>query len=456
MFVSLSEIADVSLGFKSLQNNFYYLDEETIKCYDIDARFCTPIVRLRDMDSSKFFQNPVIKQWLFVCRSKINDLRGTGALEYIEAMADQRATKKKQSGKSQTIREALEAQGSPTWYAPKARPKKQHIWLRKGINSVFSPYLFTKATSVDQRLNSIVPISDINWRELAAALTTSLFSFSLEINGSASMGAGVLEVTTTKMKTYPVLNIRQLSMKQRANLISLAESVWNTEAPIDWSCPTSTPGSKLVALDKWLLDVIGSKVPVTKLYNDLREACHSRVTIPSYKRKKIKKKQQYNIETVAQGITKIVGVQVQSHNFPDDFIENGELDIHLTFDRSSLRSIMILPLMDLYEINIINSNGESVFMESYSRPVSESIIRSLLWGRSTFSVKDDRDLMDMAVTNFMNFILDIEKKIDEMVTESALGTGYEMRLKDEVYKQLGIHPLAGSKELPSEITFLAS
>ena len=44
------------------------------------------------------------------------DLRGTGALRYIEALADLSAAQKKQSGKSQTIREALEAQGGDIWY----------------------------------------------------------------------------------------------------------------------------------------------------------------------------------------------------------------------------------------------------------------------------------------------------------------------------------------------------
>ena len=253
MFTSISEIAKVSLGFKSLQNQFYYLNKTTIDTYGIESRFLKPLLKLRDMNSTLFFQNPGIPQWLFDCQISKNDLRGTGALKYIEAMADQRATQKKQSGKLQTIREALVAQGGSIWYALKARPHKHHVWLRKGINGVFSPFLFSTPTLLDQRLNSLTPATGIEWKELAAVLTTSLFSFSVEINGSAGMGAGVLEAATTKVQKYPVLDIRQLSEKQRGELVMLAEAVWKNESPVDWSHAAPTPGPALAALDKWAL-----------------------------------------------------------------------------------------------------------------------------------------------------------------------------------------------------------
>jgi hypothetical protein len=95
------------------------------------------------------------------------------------------------SDRIQTIKEALEAQSGGLWYAPKARPNKHHIWLRKAFNSTYAPFLFEKAMLVDQRLNSIGPVASIDWKGLAAALTTSLFTYSLEINGAAAMGAGV-------------------------------------------------------------------------------------------------------------------------------------------------------------------------------------------------------------------------------------------------------------------------
>ena len=452
MFVPISKIAQVSLGFKSLQNKFYYLDKLTIDTYGIESRFLTPVIRLPDMNSTHFVQKPNIARWMFNCQVNKSDLRGTGALKYIEAMADRSATQKKQSGKTQSIREVLEAQGGSIWYTPKARLNKHHVWFRKAINSVFAPFLFSTPTLVDQRLNSLTPAAGIKWQELAAILTTSLFSFSVEVNGSAGMGAGALEAATKKLQTYPVLDIRQLSEKQRADLIILAEEVWKNETPLDWLHTASEPGPALTALDKWTLDIIGTDVSIQRLYSDLKQACHSRIALAKDKTKKTKKQQQDNTGRVAQAITKVVEVTVKSRNFPDDFIENTELDINFNFDRSSLRTITILPLIDLHQIKITNSNGDLVYEASHSHSVSEAIIRAILWGRASFSLKDDRDLMHAAVSNFIIFVSDIEKKIDEMIAESALGTGYEERLKHEVFKQLGIHPLAGAYILPPEIT----
>jgi hypothetical protein len=126
-------------------------------------------------------------------------------------MADRSASNKKQTGKTQTIKQAFEAQGGSTWYFLKARPNKHHIWLRKAIGSVYAPFFFERAALIDQRLNSIAPNDGIEWKELAAALTTSLFACSLEINGSAAMGAGALEAPTTKLREYPVFDILKLN-----------------------------------------------------------------------------------------------------------------------------------------------------------------------------------------------------------------------------------------------------
>jgi hypothetical protein len=67
------------------------------------------------------------------------------------------------------------------------------------------------------------PHRRFEWKEIAAALTSSLFAYSLEINGAASMGAAALEAPTTKLRDYPVLDVTKLKATQRKKLVSLAE-----------------------------------------------------------------------------------------------------------------------------------------------------------------------------------------------------------------------------------------
>ena len=225
MFTELGKIATVSLGYKSLQNNFFYVNKATIDTYGIEKKFLIPMLMLKDLNASEFEQSPKPSLWLFACREKRGDLRGSGAWRYIEAMADRSAAEKKQTGKNQTIREALEAQSGGLWYSHKAKPSFHHIWLRKALNTIYAPFLFDKASLVDQRLNSISPDEGIDWKELGAALTSSIFAYSLEINGAASMGAGALEAPTKKLRDYPVFNVSKLKPAARKKLASLAEDV---------------------------------------------------------------------------------------------------------------------------------------------------------------------------------------------------------------------------------------
>ena len=453
MFVELSKIADVSFGYKSLQNGFFYLNKATIDTYGVERKYLTPILKLRDMDTNAFHQSPSPTLWLFNCKEKRADLRGTGALKYIDAMAGRSAREKKQTGKSLTIREVLEAQGAGLWYAPKARPNRHHIWLRKAFDAVFAPFLFDTAALVDQRCNSVNPVSGIEWKELAAVLTSSVFAYSLEINGAASMGAGALEAPTTKLRSYPTLDITQLKPADRKKLVVLAEAVWTKEVPVDWSSSDGQPGAKLKALDQWLIAAAGRNVTIDRLYADIREVCQSRILVARDKVKKTKKKRTDNIGNVAELIVLAIKPKLQTRNFPDDFTQGVPLDISFNVDRRSLKQINIAHLLDSYDVEIVSFSGERIYTGTHSQPVAEAIVRALLWGRSAFSVSSDRKASEHAVTEFLKWAAQIEKDINVALTDSALGTGYEDALKREVYARLGVHPLSAEKVLPMQIIF---
>jgi hypothetical protein len=452
MYTPLENIAVVSLGYKSLQNTFFYVNKATIDTFGIEKKYLVRILMLKDMDSAAYEQEAKSEQWLFACKDGRADLRGTGALKYIDSMAGRAATEKKQSGKSQTIREALEAQSGGTWYAPKARTNHHNVWVRKAIDGVFAPFLFDKPALVDQRCNSVTPLAGISWKEIAAVLTTSLFAYSVEINGAASMGAGALEAPTKKLRQYPVLDVRALKSQERKKLVSLAESVWASENPIDWGASGTEPGSELRALDQWILHQTSRKSKIERVYADIHSVCESRIAVAGDKVKKTKKKQTENIGNVADSIVNAIQPKLQTRNFPDDFVSGTKLDVNFNFDRRSIKQITVSHLLDSYDIEVITTSGGVAYEGTHPRAVAEAIIRALLWGRSVFSVSSDRKAMDHAVNQFILWVSDIEGDIETAITESALGTGYEDVLKREVYNRLGIHPLSGAKTLPSQIS----
>ena len=455
MFVPLSELATVSLGFKSLQNHFFYINEATVETYSIEAKFRMPIYRLADFAATSFRQRLKATTWLFNCRDKTGDLRATGALRYIEAMADRSAAEKKQTGKSQTIREALEAQAGGLWYAPKARPAKHHIWLRKAIDGVYAPFLFENAALVDQRCNSVSPRDGIAWQELAAVLTSSLFAYSLEINGAASMGAGALEAPTTKLRDYPVFDVRALSKADRATLVALAEKVWTEEAPLDWKVPAVKPGEHLRALDAWLLDKAGkaAAVQLDKLYADIGDACRGRIQVAKDKSKKKKKAKTDNIANVANSIVQTIKPRIEMRRFPEDYAAGVPADIHLNINPESIRRIVIQSLLSSCDLIIYADGNNKIYENTFPQSIAEAIARALLWGRSVFSVPSDARAADKAISEFLKVGREIDAEINRAISDSALGTGYEEALKREIYKRLGVHPLAINITLPVTIAF---
>jgi hypothetical protein len=154
---ALQDIATVGLGFKSLQNQFFYLSSARIKQFGIEPQFLKPIVKMKDLNLGKYVQNAKASQWLFFCAKGEKDLKGTGALKYIRAMEDVPATERKQTGKHQSISDALRDQGGGLWYSPKAIPHTAHCWMRKAFNTNFSPFTFLKPIAIDQRCNFIKP-----------------------------------------------------------------------------------------------------------------------------------------------------------------------------------------------------------------------------------------------------------------------------------------------------------
>jgi hypothetical protein len=151
--VRLEFLATVALGYKSLQNEFFYVGADTVSRFHIEDRFLRPITRLKDLEGTKYIQKQGGSVQLFYCVENESDLRGTEALKYIRVMADRPATKKKQSGRILTIKEALAAQSGGRWFAPKAKPHAAHIWLRKAFDGVYAPFVFKKPVVMDQRCN---------------------------------------------------------------------------------------------------------------------------------------------------------------------------------------------------------------------------------------------------------------------------------------------------------------
>jgi hypothetical protein len=52
----LSQFAKVLLGYKSFLNGFFYVDQDSVNRFGIEAEFLRPIYVLADLDSDAYWQ----------------------------------------------------------------------------------------------------------------------------------------------------------------------------------------------------------------------------------------------------------------------------------------------------------------------------------------------------------------------------------------------------------------
>jgi hypothetical protein len=374
---------------------------------------------------------------------------------YISAMADRSAAKKKQSSGTKSMREVLNAQGGGLWYAPKAKPHPSGLWLRKAFNTVYAPFVFETPAVVDQRCNYLEPKDGLAWELLGAVVTSSLFGYALEINGATSLGAGALEAPTSKLRRYPVFDPRTLKQAEHKELIKLARAVWSGEKPADWSAKGAEPGPKLRALDTWLLTKSGTGLTTPQLYIDLRAACASRITVAADKVRTTTKQKSDNLTTVAKGIADQVRPLLNGRQFPENFGPEDRGTFPVVVSRAALNRITLDRLLGHVALTVAGDGGKELFQGTFELSVAEVIVRALLLSRENFQVPSNRDEAETSVADFLKWFDDIRARLDTGINESAFGTGYEGRLRTEVYQRLGIHPLAGERILPNEINIAA-
>jgi len=300
--VPMEKLADCHLGYKSLQNQFFYLDSQTIAKYGIEAEFLKPVYQLGDLQEDRFLQQSKARVFLFHCDRPETDLRGSGAFKYIRDMENKPATVKKQTGHITTILEALEQQGGTYWYGPKAIPQEAHVWVRKAFDKTYSPFLFDQPLVLDQRCNYLLPHQGISWQALASVLTSSIFALSIEAAGSASMGGGALEIPTTKLSKVMVPDIRQFPRNKLDRLTDLAKAVWEHDIPINWRNSANQPSPYLRDLDEFLLNEVGADISPDDVYEGVRHTLSVRMKLVQEKARSKRLAESADIAAVARTI----------------------------------------------------------------------------------------------------------------------------------------------------------
>jgi hypothetical protein len=213
-FLSVGNLAEVKFGAKTGINEFFILDDATIKQWGIEKKYLKPLLRSVKEVNTYFVEKNELRGSLFFCNYSKKELKGTNALKYIQ-------WGEKQQTKNAVLWPNVESvQGRDNWYSIGAEILKnadilsnrfidsRFFFIEAGDFSVADTFFIVKFTnSADREL-------------LIALMNSSLVYLFTEIYGRKNLGEGLLTIYGPELKQIPVPDPKQFTAKARIGILN--------------------------------------------------------------------------------------------------------------------------------------------------------------------------------------------------------------------------------------------
>ena len=192
--VRLGDIATVRFGIKTGANDFFYLTDARIAQYGIEPEYCHPVMTT-PQESRRLAINPAdLPKRLFMCHQEKADLKGTGALAYIEW------------GESQNYHQRTSVATRRRWYDLGDRDAVP-LAINRRIDTTSRAFIAEPAMFVG---DTLYEISAATPNAVCAALNSTLTQLIINVEGRANFGAGVLEIEVYETANLAIPNPSQL------------------------------------------------------------------------------------------------------------------------------------------------------------------------------------------------------------------------------------------------------
>lgn len=275
--VRLGDIAEVRRGFTTGANEFFYLPskyfdiKEEEKYYKlipkeeglpndikIEKEFLKPVIK-SPRECKTILINPNdLKYKVFMCHKTKNELKGTGALKYIEWGENVKVEIKQGSDEGKKIKgfqNISTVKNRELWYSLQSN-FGANIFIQMSFNDTFPFYYSQKKMLADARLYEI-KIKDFNSEQLALSLNSTLSVIFMELFGRSNLGEGALDfkVYEAKKILFIIKNIRNNKILRRKPNPIFTELGFDPSKPIREQEPKPLPDR--AELDKIIFDELG-------------------------------------------------------------------------------------------------------------------------------------------------------------------------------------------------------
>lgn len=195
IFTKLGKIAEIKFGIKTGANEFFYLDENEIKKWQIEADYLKPVLKSPKECKKILIHSKDINSKIFMCHKSKKELSNTYALKYIEYGEKKEIEVKQGKKKGQKIigyQNINSIKNKTSWYDLGKRDYPDAIWV-KSINDIHGQSILNGDFYTDQRFYEIYFKEKYDIYTQIFLINNIFLYLNKELYGRINLGDGVLD-----------------------------------------------------------------------------------------------------------------------------------------------------------------------------------------------------------------------------------------------------------------------
>ena len=213
-FVRLGNVAVVRFGIKTGVNDFFYLSDDDMQCWQIEGKFLKRVM-MSPQESRSIIVDPAkLKYQVFLCNKSKDELSGTRALNYIE------------HGELKEFHRRRSVTGRRRWW-DLGELYPANAAINTLISSTARTFMAPKGLLFDQSAYTI-EYSQASATQLCTTMNSTATQLMVNLGGRVNFGGGLL-----RMATYEVaaLNVIDPMLLPRIDVALFNATDWDVLSP---------------------------------------------------------------------------------------------------------------------------------------------------------------------------------------------------------------------------------
>lgn len=276
-FKNLSELSEIKYGLKPGITEFFFIDQATVKHWNIEKRYLSPALDSVQNANSYFLTKEQIDKFLFSCEKSKVELKNTPTLKYI-LFGEGQKTKN-----GIPWPEVTSVQGRKNWYSLGDNSLlKGDLLSQRLIRERF--YFIETSDFIASDHFFIIKFLNRKDRELLTALMNSTFTyFQCEIFGRTNQ-TGIINIYKPELNQLLIPDPISITSIQREKIVNAYNELRNCEVPkildelgFDSETKSCTPNPLRKKLDLLIYNALGySETDLQQMYVEFSILVESR------------------------------------------------------------------------------------------------------------------------------------------------------------------------------------